>query len=59
MTNITKEKWEELIDQVKATDYKLQIFIGTKEMIEAYKDYISHLGNVKVLIQKTEEVEKR
>lgn len=52
MTNITKDKLDELINQVKATDYKPFIFIGTKEMIEKYKEYISHLGNIRILIQK-------
>ena len=42
MTNITKDELDKLINQVKATDYKPFIFIGTKETIRKYKEYISN-----------------
>lgn len=45
MTNITKDELDELINQVKATDYKPYIPILTKEMIKKYKKYISYYNN--------------
>lgn len=52
MTNIIKDELDELINQVKATDYKPYTLILTRNMIEKYKEYMSHLGNIRILIQK-------
>jgi uncharacterized protein involved in tolerance to divalent cations len=59
MTKVTKEKLEELISQVKNVNYESPIFIITKEMNERFREYISHLGNVKIVIQKSEETERK
>ena len=48
MTNITKDELDELINQVKVTDYKPFIFIGTKEMIEKYKIIKRRINNGKI-----------
>jgi uncharacterized protein involved in tolerance to divalent cations len=58
MTKVTKEKLEELINQVKNVNYEPPIFIITKEMNERFREYISHLGNVKIIIQELEETER-
>ena len=58
MTNITKEELEELIHRVESTSYyKPYIFIGTKEMIKKYEEYISYLEKYKNFIQKEKKID--
>ena len=56
---MTKEKIEELIKQVKSTNSEPPIFIVTKEIKEKFREYISYLGNVRIIIQDLEEIERK